>query len=224
MKRGFVWGIWLILLVGGAVSAMDEGTDALTIPAGAPPALDGILTEGEWDDALVLSLAEDTSLHVKHAEGFLYVGVVTNPTAQVVGNVYIARETGIEILHASHALGPATYHLEEGVWVLEKPFIWSCRTLGFSAAAIAERKAFLEANSWLGTVVSLGVTEHMEYRIAMNGEPMRMLFRFDVHRETQEVLTWPVDTVVGLAPGPLPREAAFRPEEWCELIFGDPNP
>lgn len=76
----------------------------------------------------------------------------------------------------------------------------------------------------MATVVNLGVTEHMEYRIAMNGEPMQMLFRFDIHRETQEVLTWPVETTVGLDPGPLPQAAAFHPEEWCELIFGEPNP
>lgn len=223
MKHQFAWFVWFLLLVGGVVVAMDEGGNVLTIPAGISPTLDGVLSEGEWDDALILSLAEDTLLYEKYAEGYLFVGVKTEPGAQVVGNVYIAREDRVEILHASHALGPATYHLEEGVWVLEKPFAWSCRTLGFSSSAIAERQAFLETNGWLATVVNLGATEHMEYRIAIEDEPMRMLFRFDVHREAQEMLTWPVDTAIGLAPGPLPQEAAFCPEEWCELIFGELN-
>lgn len=223
MRRGFVWFVWLILLVGGVVSATDESINVLTVPGGIAPTLDGVLSEGEWDDALMLSLAADTSLYVKHVEGFLYVGVKTDPDAQVVGNVYIASEDTVEILHASHALGSATYRLVEGVWGLERPFAWSCRTLGFSAAASAERGAFLDANGWLATVVNLGATEQMEYRIAIRDEPMRVLVRFDIHREVQQVLTWPVDTAIGLNPGPLPQNAMFRPEEWCEVSFEVPN-
>jgi len=184
--------------------------------------LDGALSEGEWSDALELPLADDTSLFVKHAEGSLYVGVRTALGAQVVGNVYIARDETVEILHTSHALGPATYRLKEGVWELERPFVWGCRTLGFSDTAIAERDAFLAENGWLATVVNLGVTEYMEYRIAIEWGPMRMLLRFDVHWEAQEVLTWPVDTDVGIDPGPLPQEAAFRTDRWCSVVFEPP--
>jgi hypothetical protein len=223
VRRPRVGVVLLILLVGGGTFAVARSENALFVPAGAVPALDGVLSEGEWDDALVLPLAADTSLHLKHAEGSLYVGVRAAPGAEVVGNVYIAYEETVEILHASHALGPATYRLEEGVWTLEQPFVWSCRSLGFSDSAVAEREAFLDENGWLATVLNLGVAEHMEYRISIEGEPMRMLFRFDVHRETQEVLTWPVDTAVGIAPGPLPRQATFRPEEWCELLFEPPG-
>jgi hypothetical protein len=219
VKRRTAWFLCLIPLVGCAVLAMAEGGDVLAVPAGTAPTLDGVLSEAEWDDALELPLADETSLFVKHAEGFLYLGVRAAPGAQVVGNAYIARGETVEILHASHALGPATYRLEQGAWVLERPFVWSCRALGFTDAAIAERQAFLERNGWLATVVNLGLTEHMEYRIAIEGEPMRMLLRFDVHRESQEVLTWPVDTAVGLDPGPLPQEAAFRTDRWCDVIF-----
>lgn len=52
---------------------------------------------------------------------------------------------------------------------------------------------------------------------------MRTLFRFGVYRETQEVLTWPLDMVVGLGPGPLPQQAASRPEAWCDVQFVAPN-
>jgi hypothetical protein len=92
---------------------------------------------------------------------------------------------------------------------LEMPFVWSCRALGFSDAAIAEREQSLEENGWLATVVNLGVTEQMEYRIAIEAEPM--LFRFDVHREVREVFTRPLDTDVGLAPGPLPPRSDVPP-------------
>ena len=198
---------------------MGEGVNVLPVPAGIAPTLDGILSQEEWTDALELALSDDTFLYAKHCAGFLYLGVRAAPGAEVVGNIYVAREGTVEILHASHALGPATYRFEADRWILEKPFVWSCRTLGFSDAAVAERAAFLEANGWLATVVNLGVSEQMEYRIAIEGASMRMLFRFDIHREGQEVLTWPLNTNAGIDPGPLPREAAFRPDTWCDLSF-----
>lgn len=223
MRCRIAWSIWLVLFVCGVVSAAADSDNVLAVPSGTAPLLDGVLSKDEWSDALELPLADDTSLYVKHAEGSLYLGVRTAPGAQVVGNVYIAREEAVEILHVSHALGSATYRLEEAAWVLETPFVWSCRALGFSDIAVAERDAFLEENGWLATVVNLGVTEHMEYRIAIEGETMRMLFRFDVHRDAQEVLTWPLDTDVGIDPGPLPQEAAFRTDRWCDVVFEPPT-
>jgi len=206
------------------VIAMGEDGHRLTMPAGTAPVLDGIVGAGEWADSLVLSLANDAFLYAKHADGSLYLGVKAQTGSQVVGNIYIARDDTIEILHASHALGPAIYRLHEGVWSLETPFVWSCRTLGFSDTALAEREAFLGANGWLATVVNLGEPEQMEYRMVVDHQPMRILFRFDVHRAaTQQTLTWPLNTVVGIEAGPLPPEAAFRPEQWCVVSFENPH-
>ena len=207
------------LMVGGSLGALGEDALLLSVPLGSAPVLDGTFFDGEWSDGIELPLSDDTFLYAKHAEGFLYVGFWTAPGAQVVGNVYIARDDRVKILHASHALGPAAYRLEGGVWMLDRPFVWSCRMLGFSAAAMAGRDAFLKENRWLATVVNLGEANAMEYKIAIEGESMRMLFRFDVYRTERSVLTWPLDTDVGIAPGPLPPEAAFRPEMWCELRF-----
>ena len=217
MRCRSVWLIGLVLLVGGVLPAMGDGV--LSVPAGIAPTLDGILSQEEWTDALELALSDDTTLYLKHCAGFLYFGVLAAPGAEVVGNTYVARERTVEILHASYALGSALYRFEADRWMLEKPFVWSCRIRAFSDAAIAEREAFLEANGWLATVVNLGVSEQMEYQIAIEGASMRMLFRFDVHRGGQEVLTWPLNTDVGIDPGPLPQEAALRPETWCDISF-----
>ncbi len=206
-------GAGLLLLGGLAVAA--GASPMLTIPTGAAPTLDGILSEGEWGDALELALADGVSLHLKHHGGFLYLGVGAARGAEVVGNVYIARYETVEILHASHALGSATYRLADGRWQLERSFSWSCRALGFSDEALAEREAFLETHGWLATVVNLGRQEETEYKIAFEDASMTMLFRFDVHRTEREVLTWPLETDVGLSPGPLLQEATFRPDTWC---------
>jgi len=213
--------IWLAVLVFVCVPgiAQSSAIPLLEVPSGTAPTLDGTLANTEWDDALALDLSEATTLYVKHSGGFLYVGVRAPSDAQVIGNVYIARGEAIEILHASHAPGPASYLLGEETWRLAQPFLWSCRTLGFSEAALAERATFLEGNGWVATVVNLGRPEEMEYQIRVAETPLRMLFRFDVHRDSQEVLTWPLDTDVGITPGALPEEATFDPEAWTDVTL-----
>ena len=63
------------------------------IPAGTVPVLDGIVSVGEWDDALALSLAEDTPFYAKHAEGLLVFAANTAPSAQVVGTSTLSART-----------------------------------------------------------------------------------------------------------------------------------
>jgi CubicO group peptidase (beta-lactamase class C family) len=213
-----VLALLIVGLVAGTTCAA-ETRQALHVPSGTVPVLDGILSGSEWDDALAVPLADGVTLRVKHDGSFLYLGVRSQTPSQLVGNIYVARNGLIEILHASHALGDAMYAQQGEVWTLDRPFIWQCRALGFSSSALEERQAFLVDHGWLATVVNLGETEAMEYQIALDSEPMRMLLRFDIHGKSQEILTWPVDTDVGLEPGPLPQEAAFRPEEWCDVRF-----
>ncbi len=205
-------------LIAGTVCASETG-QVLHVPSGMAPVLDGILSGSEWDDALVVPLAGGVTLRVKHDGSFLYLGVRAQTPSQVVGNVYIVRDGYVEILHASHALGDATYAQQTELWTLDRPFIWKCRALGFSSSALEARQVFLIEHGWLATVVNLGETETMEYQIAMDSEPMRMLFRFDIHGKAEDILTWPANTDVGLDPGPLAQEAAFRPEEWCAVHF-----
>jgi len=208
----------LVGLVAGTTCAA-ETSQALHVPSGTAPVLDGVLSGSEWDDALTVPLADGVTLRVKHDDSFLYAGIHTETPSQVVGNVYVAQDGRVKILHASHALGDATYAWQDDAWTLERPFVWRCRALGFSDSALEERQTFLVDHGWLATVVNLGETETMEYQIAIDAEPMRMLFRFDVHGKAREILTWPADTDVGLEPGPLPQEAAFRPDEWCDVHF-----
>jgi len=165
--------IWLAVLVFVCVPgiAQSSAIPLLEVPSGTAPTLDGTLANTEWVDALALDLSEATTLYVKHSGGFLYVGVRAPSDAQVIGNVYIARGEAIEILHASHAPGPASYLLGEETWRLAQPFLWSCRTLGFSEAALAERATFLEGNGWVATVVNLGRPEEMEYQIRVAETP-----------------------------------------------------
>ena len=180
-------GLALTIVVCAAIVAWAEVP--LEVPAGAAPAIDGRLDDGEWDDAVTLPLAETAVLYAKHTGGLSYLGVRRQTRSQIVGNVYVARDDGVSVLHASHALGTAVYVWDGETWSLDRPFAWACRVLGFGDAALAERASSLAEHGWLASVVRLGVTEEMEYQIAIDGEAMRILFRFDVHARSTIVLT-----------------------------------
>ena len=181
--------------------------------------LDGRLEVDEWADAIGLPLAERCTLFVKHADGFLFVAIRAQTGSQIVGNVYVARDGEVRILHASHALGTASYVPADDIWSLDRPFAWACRALDFTASSLAERSTFLEEAGWLATVVRLGLPHHMEYQIAVDGETMQMLFRFDLHGTTARILAWPIDVEIGVDPGPLPPTAAFHPDMWSVVTL-----
>jgi len=210
----------LIVLCGSGIAQTDV---SLHIPEGSAPVLDGCLGLGEWTDAIDLPLGDTCTLLAKHASGFLFLGIRAQTGSQIVGNVYVSRDSEVRILHASHALGTATYVQADGTWSLDRSFAWACRRLGFTDSALAERSAFLDESDWLASVVRLGPPHHMEYQIAIHGEPMQMLFRFDLHGSTTPILTWPIDVEIGIEPGPLPQTAGFRPHLWG-LVTLDSKP
>ena len=62
-------GITVSVLALVAASDLD-----VLIPLGSPSTLDGVLEEGEWNDALVVLLDDSITLFMKHAGGLLYLG------------------------------------------------------------------------------------------------------------------------------------------------------
>ena len=85
---------------------------ALTIPHGQAPIIDGTLSAGEWEAALVAPLPDGGKLFFLYAEGYVYVGIQANTDDMIVGNIFIDRREDIAILHTSAALGTAIYTKE----------------------------------------------------------------------------------------------------------------
>ena len=91
------------------------------------------------------------------------------------------------ILHASTALGAASYERIEGEWRLADDFSWCCR----SATDPAEAEALLAAEGWVSNIVLAGTSEHVEFRVAWPDEETRVALSH-VPRLSR-VAYWPVD-------------------------------
>ena len=132
----------MILLLMLAITGQAQIADPFVIPEGSVPIIDGTLSSDEWADALSIPLNEDSTLYLKHAEGFLYLAV--QATTMGVPSPLIVRDGEIYVLHASAALGTGIYTQEEEAWILTQGFTWQCRTRGFTTGAVAERDLFLD--------------------------------------------------------------------------------
>ena len=213
---------WIVILICFVAASSVQASDPLHVPLGSVPILDGTLAPDEWADASSIPLNPDSTLFLKHAEGFLYLAV--RATTMGVPSPLIVRDGEVVVLHASAALGTAIYAQEDESWVLRQPFVWQCRSRSFSEAAKAERAQFLEAEGWLGTIGYLGTPTMFEYQIRLDEEPLRMLFLFMEATTPLQLLSWPlsaesVASYLDVVTGSIPETAGFDPDSWAILLF-----
>ncbi|MCK5651979.1 MAG: hypothetical protein KAJ42_11405, partial [Gemmatimonadetes bacterium] len=62
---------------GGATPVLQEGANVARVPEtdGVPVMIDGVFSEGEWDDALMVDASEAVKLYLKQEKGHLFIGV-----------------------------------------------------------------------------------------------------------------------------------------------------
>jgi formylglycine-generating enzyme required for sulfatase activity len=198
----------------------ERKSDAIIIPSGVPPTLDGSLSPGEWDDASIKSFANGSELFLKHTRNDLYLGLRSNKPGMIAGNVFVHHGDQIAILHTSAALGTAIYQQGENEWVQTQDFTWRCRDTGRGETALAEREAFLQQEGWLAANSRMGTAEELEYLIKLEGNDLHLAVNFIHAADTNEKIPWPADLeddVIKPSSGGLPDNLHFSPELWGKL-------
>ena len=216
--RSILWIATFLCL--STIICVAQASDPTLVPAGSLPTMDGTLSPGEWDDALLLPLSANFTVFLKHANGYLFLGI--QATTQGVPSPMIVRGGEIYVLHASAALGTAIYAQHEDVWSLSQAFAWQCRSLGFSEAAQADRNRFLKEEGWLATIGYLGTPTMFEYQILLDEQPLQMLFLFLETTTPLLLVSWPITSesasiYTEIITGPIPSEASFCLEDWMTL-------
>ena len=137
----------------------------LAVPHGNPPELDGVLSPGEWDNALRQELTDNGDLFLMQDSDYLYLGVHENLDNLTVTSVCLEHEGRISIFHSSGSLGTAVFAPGENGWQLTQPFTWGLYGVtSNTAAAERQRQAYLEANGWL--IAAFFLTVHQRSRLA----------------------------------------------------------
>ena len=204
----------------GSEGGADMITDAIVVPSGNPPTIDGTLSPGEWDNAKVETFADGSELLLTYAGNYLYLGIRSNTPGMIAGNVLIKRGDEIAILHSSAALGTAIYQHGEDSWHQIQNFTWCCRDTSNSESSQADREEFLQDEGWVAVNSRMGIPEELEYQIDVTGAPIQLAVNFLRASNPNEKIPWPADLdddCIKPTPGGLPENLFFSPEQWATL-------
>jgi len=164
----------------------------LTVPQGNPPTLDGVLSPGEWDDAVRQVFSDGGELFLLQNAGYLYLGIHENFKGLTITSVCLEHADGISILHSSGSLGTAIFEREDANWRLTQPFKWSLyQATSDTPSDEQKRKSFLEENGWLANLGSMTTTEEIEYQIAFPDGPFRIAVAYLLPPNFTSVAWWP---------------------------------
>ena len=186
--------------------------EVVVVPGSAPPAIDGDLTGGEWDEAATFTMSDGAPIRLMHDDGTLYLSIEGTELGSV--NVVMALQDGIWILHSSAALGSALYTPDVDQWELAHGFSWCCR----DGSDTGGRLALLEEEGWQANIGFTGNPGTVEYEIAMPWAGA--MVAVSSIRSDEDTGFWPADLsnearlqLIGVPP----QSRAFDTAEWAVL-------
>lgn len=200
-----------------AEEALGQQTASALVPRGTAVTLDGSLKLGEWEDAACVPMSDTVTLSFKYADGSLWLGVRA-PEMGVV-NVLVVDKGDVKVLHSSAALGTARYSPEGDAWRLMQDFVWRCRGISMSHAAIAERKVFFESEGWLASTAYMGNPGDLEVQMAWDGQPLQLAVLWLPASNPRNVTPWPTAVPRDALPAPIPAIAHFTPSQWATVVL-----
>jgi len=206
------------------IETSTPATDVFTVfvPQGKPQAIDGTLSQDEWDNAIVETFADDSELLMMYSDGYLYLGIRAKTSEMVIGNIHLNIGDEISILHASAALGTANFYKETDHWQQIQGFNWCCRDTKGSESAQAELSALLENDHWVSTNSRIGTPNEIEYQIQIAHETLRVAANYIKASEPNIKIPWPSDLdddCIRPTPGGLPDQMHFSPGKWVTIVI-----
>jgi hypothetical protein len=109
---------------GGAVPVLQESAGPVTVPEtdGVPVMIDGVFSEEEWDNALLVDASEAVKIYLKQERGHVFVGVLCIRLMSPTMDLFIQPgDQEIYQLHTSAQIGEIV--LREGDSE-DPPWVW----------------------------------------------------------------------------------------------------
>ena len=157
---------------------------------------------------------------IRYDADYLHV-LVKGPRAGLA-SLCAADDSRVRILHASAALGEATYQKQGERWLLKSGFEWKLRdrrtTPGAGEMQVSD---FLASHGWVANASRAGAPER-EFRIRLTDGIRFLGVTFFTTSEPMAVSYWPAGMdddcrAARISQGFLPEAAVFRPEAWYRV-------
>ena len=186
-----------------------------------PPVIDGVLDDGEWENAIQTQLSDGSEVFWLYSDGYLYVGINSEKIGAV--NLALIREDNrVWILHSSAALGSAIYEERTEDWELTQDFSWCCR----STSVFTEREQLFQEEGWQANIGYQGTEGQVEYQVAVEGGEYQIALMYLYADGSAGFSYWPdhlSDEAVGQFQGIRKKTEYFSLEDWMivNLVEGD---
>jgi hypothetical protein len=168
--NGRAWGIYWVSAsfldrLKAAHMGMETPPSNIVALRGSTPRIDGVFSEGEWEDAEIVELTATKKMFVKHDGEHLFLALNS-----VGGNVFFHRGEQVQILHASFALGRAEYRSEGDSWSFDYKTDTQLHGLESRPAEEidAEVARHIEKNGWVASLIPMGGPYEIEYAVSFN--------------------------------------------------------
>jgi hypothetical protein len=190
--------------------------------------IDGRIHGAEWARAEVRTLADGSVLRLQHDGRHLFVGI--SAARSGFPSLCLALGDSVRVLHASAALGSVSYGMAGESWTTrDTAFSYGMRNPDTTAAARAERAAYLSRHGWVSTTFGMSRGMQHEMQIALGLPAVRAALGYFVPQpSTWSIEAWPSPgepmgcAQPDLVRGQVPPRLQFRPAEWAELRLTAP--
>ncbi len=138
----------------GCTSVHEEEPAGPIARFGTTPTIDGVLEDGEWDDAEIVKVGTVEQFRMKHDGANLYFAINAGG-----GDIRFNTDTGLRVLHWSAQLGSIEYTKSDTLTQsLAKPFAYELWDLqNESPDVIQETLAhYLTENGWTSNIAPMG--------------------------------------------------------------------
>lgn len=133
---------------------------------GTAPTIDGVLEEGEWDDAVVVLADTVEQFRMKHDGVNLYFGIRAGG-----GDIRFNTAEGLRVLHWSGQLGSAEYaKLDTPAQSLARPFAFELWGLREEPPDVIQETLdrYLSENGWASSTASMGNVMESELAVSLD--------------------------------------------------------
>ena len=178
--------------------------------------IDGRIGEQEWAGARPERLAGGGEVQLLPRGEFLFVAV-RGPKSGLA-SLCVAKGKSVRILHASAAIGDATFERWGDVWMKRKDFEWTLRDSPRTGAPTEQAKTeALWKTGWLANASAVGSPDREFQILAKDIESVGVTFL--TTNEPMAVSYWPSTMnddcrTAKIPQGYLPDTARFDPASW----------